>query len=413
LAIAPFTAFTALIAPLTGSDVLSALGSSITRLREFFVASDLVVDLAVTIVVFAVADFGLWYDLFATGGVPLGILAELNTRFAFTDALGVGRAGVSGTRATDGVRGVFDVVDFSVAIVVFSVAIFGAGLSGRLADAVALGITSVETILTSSLFARIATRFADIGDVINGAIAIIVDLIVAKFGFGDDFSSASIGPFAVFADLCSRLACAFSSGALGAGVASTHQRLPCGGIIVDFAVAIVVDAVADLGAWGAVVDGAVAIVVLAIPADLLGGEDFTLALAAPCVVGATAFGAIATSAFATSVFGACVARASLSGGARIACACAVALGAGFARIAVGFLETLSSGVFGASPDPQQRNKQKRKKLLHGIDLVRHRQRGVCFLASLGRKAPSRRFAGKRIGRRIRVVWVRRLLRRFL
>jgi hypothetical protein len=203
LTFAPFAAFTALVTAFASTDIFGSLGACIAGLCEFFVATDLVVDLSIAIVVFAVADFGLWDDLFATSGVPLGILAELDTCFAFADALGSGGAGIGGASPSDRVGCVFDVIDFSVAVVIFSVAIFGAGLCGGFADAVAEGIASVHTILTSALFARITADFTEVGDVIDLAVAIIVDLIVAKLGFGDDFAVADRGPFALFAGLCS------------------------------------------------------------------------------------------------------------------------------------------------------------------------------------------------------------------
>ncbi len=141
-------------------------------------------------------------------------------------------------------------VDLAVAVVILAVAAFGLGsgladtslpfsgltlLFSRAADAFVCGVCGA--IVTFAGFACGASTRRAIGD----AVAIIVDLVAAIFGFG--LIAAFAGKLAVLA-----LGDAAFAGAFGVG--DVADLAVFGERFVDFAVTVVVFAVADFDLWG-------------------------------------------------------------------------------------------------------------------------------------------------------------------
>jgi hypothetical protein len=294
-------------------------------------------------------------------------LTELYTCLALADALGAGGAGVSGTIAAKGIGGIRDIIDLAVTIVVKAIALFGLGWRCGAADTVSLGIAGIHAILASALFIGIAARIPKIGHVIDDAIAIVIDIVVAKLGFGEHFAFADCRPLSICADLCSCFTSASSFGASGAGVTGAGEGLSGEGIVIDFSIAVIVDAVADFGGGLDVIDEAIAIAVFAI-ADLRAGDNLVEAFAAPCAIGCADFLSIATDAFAACSFGACVAGACLIWGAAIACCLAKALYAGLSNEAICLLEALASRIFGTTRQEETHRQKEEYDLSHGIHL---------------------------------------------
>ena len=164
---------------------------------------EFVVDQAVAIVVFAIADFG--FRLWSRTAAKLAVYAR---SFALA--------------ASPRARFVRDaVIDLAVTVVIFAVTDFGFGFS-RGAKHPFSGATFFSTVATGG-----RTRLCQ--TVVDGAVAVVI-YVVTSFGLGL-FSGTSL-PLAVLA----KLDTAFATGFTTAGEA-----------IVDLAVAIVVFAVAILG----------------------------------------------------------------------------------------------------------------------------------------------------------------------
>ena len=294
-------------------------------------------------------------------------MTELYTCIALADALGAGGAGVGRTDATKRIGRFGDIIDLAVAIVVNAIALFGFGGRCGAADAVSLGITGIHAILASALFIGIATRISKIGHVIDDAIAVIVDVVVTKLRFGDHLAFADCRPLAICADLCPCFTSAASFGASGACITGACEGLSGERIVVDFSIAIIVDAIADFGGGLDVIDESIAIAVFAI-ADLWAGDDLVEAFAAPSTIGCADFLSIATDAFAACSFGACVAGACLIGGAAVACGLAKALDTSLSGEAILLLEALASRIFGTTCQEETHRHQEKYDLSHGIHL---------------------------------------------
>jgi hypothetical protein len=87
--------------------------------------SEVIVDLAVTIVVYSVTSFGFWGD-FSAALAPFAVGTGLDTRFALTSA-GECAIEVARTSARSCKAVTFDFVNCAIAVIVNAVADFGCG----------------------------------------------------------------------------------------------------------------------------------------------------------------------------------------------------------------------------------------------------------------------------------------------
>lgn len=181
-----------------------------------------VVDFAVTIIVFAVAGLGRWGDR-SLANLPTPLASE-GARLAGAQAIGVGT----------GLASPSQVVDLAIAVIVLPVTRFRGGLNGLLASFFARR-ADPDSRLTNALASAVGAGLAQLGDVIDGAVAVIICIV----------AGLSLGLIDLPADDAARLAggLAGRAGALstfyGAGFTRVGQLA-----VVNFAVTVVVFAVA-------------------------------------------------------------------------------------------------------------------------------------------------------------------------
>jgi hypothetical protein len=179
----------------------------------------------------------------------------LHAVFTFADIACTFGAGI--TCLSDGFICAFDIVDFTVAIVVFAVTLFGLGGQWFCTTfyTSAIGFTDIFACIftfadtDSAWFIKIEKIFVD------SAIAIVIKAIADLF-FGQDFAHTS-APLASSTGLHSIFALPDISGVAMSAVTRLSQRFICAFDIVDLTVTIVVFSIASLFPYDALYTTAV------------------------------------------------------------------------------------------------------------------------------------------------------------
>lgn len=190
----------------SGAGAPDAVGTDLgtSAASGFAGPGDVVIDLSVTVVIFAVTGFG--FGLWAGTAAPFSILAH---SFSLS----------TGTIAGFGQQ----VIDFSVTIVVFAVANFGFRL---------WSIAEVPTTAYTGFFAGATLGFAHTGETfVDFAIAVVILAIALFFG---GLSSGAVDPFSGLTGFYTGTTC---------GLAGTYE------VVVDGAITVIVEAIANFGAW--------------------------------------------------------------------------------------------------------------------------------------------------------------------
>ena len=223
------------------TDVLSgAFAFAEAESAGFVEIFEVFVDGAVTIVVFAITDFGEGLCLIFAG-TPEPSDALLNAIFAGSDATGVFGTIVAG--ASHGSRVAFFVVHDTITIVILVVAEFGDRLVGLLAlfRAFVAGINAFGTLAFEVFDDAV---FAHIGEALVGLPVAVVVFAVAGFFAGENFFFA-LAPLTEAAETQAFATGSYISCRRSAGVAGLLQGSFETGEVVYNAVTVVVFVVAD------------------------------------------------------------------------------------------------------------------------------------------------------------------------
>ncbi len=264
-----------------GPFVLRRCSPRITGLGGSDFTTTLFVDLAIAVVVEVIAADIRRYrqDLpearAKSSFSALFASAELETRFANSLALCPLRAGITGARSSDNAACGAIVVDLAVAVVVQTIADLGAREDRALARAkevfscLLVGDTHLDSSAARGVFvgsggasiarSRIARDAGFLTIFVDAAIAVVVKAITQRIiGGGLDSPLAwaecvSVGLCVQHAKLHPRSTSADTTFAFGSRFVITRARCirqAAFAIVVDLAVAIVVEAIADLGRCG-------------------------------------------------------------------------------------------------------------------------------------------------------------------
>ena len=200
------------------------------------------IDLTITIVIEGIsAKLAFTGELFANAATPLSAGAGLETRFADPNALCSSGAAVAWARFPIITRAIDAVVDLSVTIVVFAIADLRLGFGRG---------TLAPLAVCALLYAFAASRLAVTTDVfVNRSITVIIDAITG-LGFGEYLPITGGLPTTIEAFLGACFTSAHALGSCGAGVtgAGFSIRTETVATFIDLAVAVVIDVIAaDLG----------------------------------------------------------------------------------------------------------------------------------------------------------------------